>query len=134
MESLVGCPNEALLALAEVSALSHWKTQEKCTECLSVRMLAHRGNRIEERLRQHSSTQAGMTEFGLVPPRPPRLLTIPLTQIPVSSNAGAADLSLHVESFPDEDTRQTVAQIFREAAVLYLHTVLSDPYPGMFLS
>jgi hypothetical protein len=33
-------------------------------------------------------------------------------------------------SLPMDDTRRLVADIFRETAILYLHTVLSEPNPG----
>jgi len=118
MESLSGCPDDVMLAIAEVSALAHWKDAEVRNRSLSVRELVRRGDEIEKRLRQHSVDPASYTEVDQVPLHPS------LTPTHVS-DAGHAVLT-----FPDEKLRRLAANIFREAALLYLHTVLSDNYPG----
>src|SRR5262245_3805982 len=51
MESLTGIPDGVLLALAEVSALAHWKAQQQRHASLSVRELIRRGDGIEQQLR-----------------------------------------------------------------------------------
>jgi hypothetical protein len=118
MESLSGCPDDVMLAIAEVSALAHWKDAEVRNKSLSVRELVRRGDEIERKLRQHSVDHASYTEVDQVPLHPS------LTPTHVS-DAGHA-----VPTFPDEKLRRLAASIFREAALLYLHTVLSDNYPG----
>jgi hypothetical protein len=46
---------------------------------------------------------------------------------PLSSDHPASN---GASQFANEDIRRIVRDIFHETAVLYLHTVLSDPNPG----
>jgi hypothetical protein len=136
LESLTGCPDEALLAIAEASALAHWKLQESRSGCLSVRELVRRGDNIEQQLRRNSDTQPGYSDVTQLPLRPPKLLPLSLGQMAIRPSITSVD-SLVVSSPPvpflDESLRQSVAEIFRESALLYLYTVLSGPYPGTHL-
>jgi len=124
MDSLTGCPDEVLLGIAEISTLSCWKTQELRKGSLSMRELIRRGDVIERHLR---------TQTEIVLP-----VEADQTQLhPDLSSAGADLGSVHDSptghtgvSIPVDDTRRLVADIFRETAILYLHTVLSDPNPG----
>lgn len=104
MDLLTGCPDEALLAIAEVSNLAHWKTSQLHNHCLSYPELIRRGTMIDNQLRN-----------------PPPLHTDPTSR--VLSTAGVT---------PSEDERLRIANIFRETAKLYLHTVLSNSTPGEF--
>jgi len=132
MESLFGCPDEALLTIAEVSTLAHWKMQEKHNGCLSVRELIRRGEDIEQQLRQHLGTHAG--ELMQIPLRPPKLLPISLTQAPASTSTLGSEFSAASSSdHADEDTQYLVAEIFRRSATLYLDATLSDFHPGSYL-
>lgn len=106
MDVFAGCPDEAVLAIAETSALAHWKTSQIRNGCLSYPDLIHRGTIIEQRLRRCSDS--AMATNGLN-----------------QGMHGTADASsLTVEE------RAVIAKIFREAADLYLHSVLSNSTPG----
>ncbi|KAK1221936.1 hypothetical protein PQX77_015226 [Marasmius sp. AFHP31] len=111
MEVLTGCPDEAWLAIAEISVLSFWKASEERKGSLSFRELVRRGDNIERHLRQQitSSTfrstdplQSQNTYFGTVE-----------------------------AAFPTEEVRRVVASIFRETSLLFLHTVVNSPSPSV---
>jgi len=102
MDMLSGCPDEAMLAIAEVSALAQWKALQLRNGSLSYPELIRQGTVIEQQLRQYSSND-----------RDARL----------HSTADATQ--------PSQEDRSLVASIFREAAHLYLHTVLSNSIPGV---
>ncbi|KAL0565656.1 hypothetical protein V5O48_016365, partial [Marasmius crinis-equi] len=110
MEFLTGCPDEAWLTIAETSVLSVWKTSEERKGSLSFRELVRRGDDIERRLRQH---MINTTFHSTDPPQPhnPYLASDP--------------------ALPTEDVRRLVARIFRETAVLFLHTVVNNPSPSI---
>ncbi|EKM58499.1 uncharacterized protein PHACADRAFT_193620 [Phanerochaete carnosa HHB-10118-sp] len=121
MDRLTGCPDEAVLAIAETAALAHWKITESQKGALSVRELARRGEIIEQTLRSQparvyddSPTTEGM-------PMLPTGLAAPADAAAAAAMGPGAD----------EHTRRTVASIWRETAVLYLHTVISDAHPGV---
>jgi hypothetical protein len=120
MESLCGCPDDVMLAIAEVSALAHWKDAEARRRSLSMRELVRRGDRIEEQLRPRNMDRVSYTEVDPVQLHPG------LT--PAHSGLTETGQAL---PFPDQDMRRLAASIYRESALLYLHTVLSDNYPGM---
>jgi hypothetical protein len=122
MESLTGCPDDVMLAIAEVSALAHWKEAEACNRSLSVRELVRRGDEIERRLRQRSVEPAKYTEVDPVPLHP----SLPPMQTTLNETGHA------ILPFPDENMRRSAANIFREGVILYLHTVISDNYPGAY--
>ncbi|KAJ7476037.1 fungal-specific transcription factor domain-containing protein [Mycena latifolia] len=117
MDALTGCPEEVLLGIAEVSALSHWKAAEKRKGTLSNRELIRRGDEIEQRLRKSGGSPVCSGEVDTTPLHP--------TLVQADSEAVAA------APFPSNETRQLVAKIFSEAVLLYLHTVLSDSNPGV---
>ncbi|KAL6297861.1 fungal-specific transcription factor domain-containing protein [Sparassis latifolia] len=121
MDALTGCPDEAVLAIAEISALAHWKAAEQRSGSLSMRELVRRGDLIEQQLRQ---------------------LAVPRQYADVEEAAAAADAqqpgleqadaaASAVGSYAMEEVRQLTADIFRETAVLYLHTVLSESIRGV---
>ena len=101
MDLLSGCPDEAMLAIAEVSVLAHWKASQLRNGTLSYPELVRRGTAIEQQLRQYTSNDHDA-----------RL-------------RGTADGTQSIQ-----EDRLLVASIFREAAHLYLHTVLSNSIPG----
>jgi len=103
MDALTGCPDEAMLAIAEVSALAHWKASQLRIGCLSYPELIRRGTVIEQQLRRYPDHDASQTRVH-----------------------GSADVTQ-----PTEEERSIIANIFREAASLYLHTVLSNSTPGV---
>lgn len=112
METLTGCPDEAMLGIAEVSVLAHWKAAEKRKGSLSLRELVRRGDEIEQRLHQRASDPMKFREQA---PLHPNLL---------QSGDNSGDV------FPTAETLRTLASVFRETVVLYLHTVLNDANPG----
>jgi len=116
MDLLTGCPDEAMLAIAETSALAHWKATELRNGSLSYRDLIRRGDDIEQRLRHHTSQQ----NFGDIDQAP---LHPNLAQTSVTESG--------VVPFPSNDMRRQVADVFRETAVMYLHTVLNNSNPGV---
>jgi len=120
MEALSGCPDEAMLGIAEVSALAHWKATEQRSGSLSFRDLVRRGDAIEQRLRKHCSDPPKFADMDHVPLHPN------LLQASSMAETGQGALA-----FPNEAMRLLVANIFRETVVLYLHTVLNDSNPGV---
>ncbi|PBK85461.1 hypothetical protein ARMGADRAFT_1017886 [Armillaria gallica] len=109
MENLTGCPDEAMLALAEISGLAHWKTSEQAKGSLDFRELVWRGNDIKQRLQNR---QREPSNFGEQTPLHPNLMQTAI------SDAGAV-------SYPDE-IMQLVGNVFRESALLYLHTIINE--------
>ncbi|KAF9532466.1 fungal-specific transcription factor domain-containing protein [Crepidotus variabilis] len=95
MENLTGCPDDAMLAIARISSLAHWKSLQLRNDCLSYPELIKRGDLIEQKLRRSTS------------------------EVPSHSSSNA----------PIDKNRIVVADIFRQAAILYLHTVLSNSTP-----
>jgi len=132
MDSLTGCPDEVVLGIAEVSALAHWKAQEQQNGCLSMRELIRRGDAIEQQLRTHTEPEL-FVEVDQAPMHP----SLPGTNVdyagassmPALSSAQSANTAT---PFPSEEMRRVVAGIFRETAILFLHTVLSDSVPGTY--
>ncbi|KAL1940291.1 hypothetical protein VTO73DRAFT_9243 [Trametes versicolor] len=135
MDGLTGCPNDALLALAEISALAHWKASELQNGSLSVRELIRRGDIIEKELREratglraeedeYQSQAAALAGLDMSPAGLPMAMGLPHVQPGMSgasrSPRAQADASKHI-----------IGEMFRETAVLYLHTVLSDSSPGV---
>ncbi|THH00370.1 hypothetical protein EW026_g2146 [Hermanssonia centrifuga] len=118
MDKLTGCPDEALLAIAETAALAHWKASESRQGSLSMRDLIRRGDQIEQALRQRPARNYAES---------PTSETVPVMPSGMTAAAGMFDDT----TGPDETTRRTVAEIYRETAMLYLHTVLSDSHPGV---
>jgi len=108
MDLLTGCPDEAMLAIAEVSSLAHWKASQLRNNCLSYPELIRRGTVIEQQLASYQSDQLNGNDT-------------PQTRLD-----GAADVTQ-----PTDEDRSLIARIFRETANLYLHTVLSNSTPGV---
>ncbi|CDO71850.1 hypothetical protein BN946_scf184939.g74, partial [Trametes cinnabarina] len=139
MDALTGCPDEALLAIAEISALAHWKASELQSGSLSVRELIRRGDIIEKELRERATGArpcsadgddgnfpgggAGGLDMGVAPAGLPMAMGLPQVQ-PGMSGASRSPRA------PIDNTKHVIGEMFRESAVLYLHTVLSDSSPG----
>ncbi|KAL0953251.1 hypothetical protein HGRIS_004503 [Hohenbuehelia grisea] len=120
MDALSGCPDEALLALAETAALAHWKAKKQAEGALSVRELVRRGDEIEATLRANVSELSITSTSDAEAP-----LHAGLTGS-TENNAGQGS-----PVFPGEDMRRLVADVFRESAALYIHSVVNDPNPGV---
>lgn len=119
-ESFTGFPDEILYAIAQTSELAFWKTQESLKGTLSTRELIRRGDAIEQGIRQVQETTA--TSCGL--PLELGLIAELSPLIGGDSNSESPFLS--------DDARQRVRGLFKESALLYLHSTLSDPNPGRF--
>ncbi|KAJ7067197.1 fungal-specific transcription factor domain-containing protein [Mycena amicta] len=117
MDTLTGCPEEVLSGIAEVSALSYWKAEQKRRGALSNRDLIRHGDEIEQRLKKSAES---------APPRVDMLDKTPLHPTLVLSESE----QVNAAPYPTSETRQLVAKIFSETVMLYLHTVLSDSNPG----
>lgn len=117
-DTLNGCPDDAVYGLAEVSALAQWKATEQARGSLSLRELMRRGDDIERRLRSHFSDAPSLDDTAQ---------DVQLAQL----MAQAPVVDATIPTFPDDDTRRMIANIFRESALLYLHTVLSGTHPGV---
>lgn len=114
VKSLTGCPDEVLLAIAEISTLECWKTQEMRKETLSTPELIRRGFILERHLRIDCEPACS---------REPEIR-------PDSAMADNPSSTLAGATSPADVTLELMAKIFRETAVLYLHTVLSGSNPG----
>ena len=121
MDFLTGCPDSTVLAIAEIAALAHWKATEMRNGCLSIRELIRRGDLIEQDLK-------GFPVSGLLDEKAAVQVQDPLL---AASGAlpGVMGDSADVAA-PGDEVRLLVAKIHRESALLYLHTVLNDAYPG----
>lgn len=132
IHSLTGCPEDVMLGIAEVSALAHWKIREQRNGCLSMRELIRRGDAIEQQLRTHPEPKS-FAEVDQAPMHP----NLPGTNVDYvgsPSMLSSSQCANMPNQFPSEETRRMVASLFRETAVLYLHTVLSDSVPGTCLA
>ncbi|KAF8969160.1 fungal-specific transcription factor domain-containing protein, partial [Flammula alnicola] len=107
MDALTGCPDEAMLAIAEVSSLAHWKAAQLRNGCLSYPELIRRGTAIEQQLRRYQ------------------------TDLSMASDASQTRLHSTAGVTPTDEERSLIASVFRETANLYLHTVLSNSTPGV---
>jgi len=117
-ESFTGFPDEILYAIAQTSELAFWKSQESLKGTLSTRELIRRGDAIEQGIRQIQETTA--TNSGL---------SLDLGLIAELSPLMGGD-SNSESPFLSDDSRRGVRCLFKESALLYLHTTLSDPNPG----
>ena len=117
-ESFTGFPDEILYAIAQTSELAFWKTQESLKGTLSTRELIRRGDAIEQGIRQVQETTA--TSCGL--PLDLGLIAELSPLIGGDSNSESP--------FLNDDARQRIRGLFKESALLYLHSTLSDPNPG----
>lgn len=112
MDQVTGFSDDVLYAMAQVSALAHWKSIESANGRLSMRELIRRGDAIEQRLRRPEKEHSG-----------PRL------DIGIGGEPPLASPSTHA-GYPNAEVRRIVRTLFRESTILYLHTILSDPIPG----
>ncbi|KAL4072755.1 fungal-specific transcription factor domain-containing protein [Scleroderma yunnanense] len=118
VESLTGCPDEALLGIAEISSLECWKSQEFRNGTLSMKELIRRGDVLERHLR--ADNQSGYSQ------------DVDQTRLHPESAMSDTSTTRHSGATSQVDvTRQVVASIFREAAIMYLHIVLSGANPGV---
>lgn len=100
----MGCDNETFLAIAKTSELAAWKATQVHSRSLSALELVERGREIERLYL-------------------PRRATSPPTHHAAATAKVGADDSLHAK-------RRLTADIFRSAARVFLHSVVSGEHPG----
>jgi len=110
MIPIMGCENHIVLAIAEISELSHWKEMQTRTGCLSMPKLVQRGMEIEQKYLQRTSSGMFPQDSYLTPPAG-------------TTYAGAEAREVYHK-------RKLTNDIFRASARVYLHTVLSGDYPS----
>jgi C6 transcription factor Pro1 len=125
IEQVTGFSDDVLYAIAQISTLANWKSREFISGRLSVRELIRRGDAIEQSLRRgEQEDKSAMIKVNGI-------------ELDISFNGDALQ-SLTTDALtsgcaPNEDIHRIIRSLFRETAVLYLHTVLSDPNPGTYL-
>ncbi|KAI0925529.1 hypothetical protein AcW1_007951 [Taiwanofungus camphoratus] len=100
MLPVMGCENQIVLAIAEISNLAHWKEIQRRRGCLSVPQLVERGAEIESK---HLAPAPLGARFD--------------------AGLGGADPAVAAR-------RRLTNDIFRASARVYLHTVLSGDFPS----
>ncbi|KAF7328032.1 Zn(2)-C6 fungal-type domain-containing protein [Mycena kentingensis (nom. inval.)] len=116
MDTITGCPQHVLLGIAEVSALSHWKAEQKVKGALRHRDLDLRREEIVQRLKS--------VKIKRMP-----VLADALDILPLHPTLAQSGSELMDAPPPATETRHLVAKIFTETAYLYLHTVMGDSNP-----
>ncbi|THH29929.1 hypothetical protein EUX98_g4257 [Antrodiella citrinella] len=122
MDFLTGCPDGAVLAIAEVAALAHWKATEMRNGCLSIRELVRRGDLIEQELKSHSAS--GLLDADKA------ATTQVVDPLLAASSGGMMQGEGPDGTAPPDEVRVLIGKIHRENALLYLHTVVNDAHPG----
>ncbi|CCO32446.1 hypothetical protein BN14_06506 [Rhizoctonia solani AG-1 IB] len=133
----MGCADGIMLCLAEIADLAFWKSQQQAKGCLSMPELVRRGLVIEKDLRREGYTLFRQQhENGMWGSVPPRATTVPSVNLDLPSGLRLGQSRSPPSSPPlpnavldGDELRRLVSDIFREAAILYLHTELSDLRP-----
>jgi C6 transcription factor Pro1 len=140
MLAVMGCENNIVLALAEISNLACWKELQARSHCLSVPQLVARGKDIESKFinpggPSSPSVLAGAnglpstaTAFGL----DPHAAFAQGGYDGAAYGPGPAHAAMAMAGAVTEveERRRLTNDIFRASARVYLHTVLSGDYPG----
>ncbi|CAE6447042.1 unnamed protein product [Rhizoctonia solani] len=133
LENIMGCADGIMLCLAEIADLAHWKGEQQVAGCLSMPELIRRGLVIEKDLRREGHSlyrQQHEGMWGSVPPRAtPVNLDLPNGPRLGQSHSPPASPPLPNAVLDGDQLRRLVSDIFREAAILYLHTELSELRP-----
>ncbi|THH13140.1 hypothetical protein EW146_g7047 [Bondarzewia mesenterica] len=129
MDQLIGCNDVVMLALAEISALAHWKAQEQRNRSLSVRELVTRGQEIERMLHQTETVGAGFVETSQAAVEVGSSTRVASVMVLPAPQSGRP-FSQHM-SASDDLSRRLVAAIYQETAMLYLNTVISGNNPNV---
>lgn len=159
MDNLMGCTDDVMLAFAEIADLAAWKAHEQITGRLSVRTLVHRGEEIEARLRNGTLAEARVGGTGtpaLLEPISAGLVVASNTSPANRQGSNASSTSSSASTPPSitihpatttlttspettltslpaiDNGRGGLATVFREAACLYLHTVVNESRPGKY--
>jgi hypothetical protein len=124
MLSIMGCDNRTFLAIAEISEFAAWKEEELRKGRLSVPELVMRGKQLEEQF----FPRGGMGVFGGD--------ALDGDAFALDGDAfsfgaaGSEDSTMSEAALASPKVRRSyTARIFRAAAKLYLHTIISDDQP-----
>ncbi|KAF8519521.1 fungal-specific transcription factor domain-containing protein, partial [Gautieria morchelliformis] len=141
MDALTGCPDGVMYALAETANLAHWKMQHQQSHRLSVRELLQRSDTIEHDLRATWVTASPEVFPHLLDQHydinaPPSTGTAsssahPSPIHPTVDLVGASSVLSTPEPVIGGETRRLVANVFFEAAVLLLQSVVNDHNPAV---
>jgi hypothetical protein len=108
LDKLMGCENWAMLLIMDIAVLNEWKKNSQASGKLSMRQLVSRGvqieKRLEDELEKNTSTIGGFREH------------------PMPSNANSMESD-------SEYISCVITRIFACSALVYLHVVVSGPYP-----
>jgi len=159
LDSVMGCDDEVMFCIAEIAALAAWKAKKEQNGGLSIPELCKRGATIEARLDacggprpkpESVSSSSSTRSVSSTPsprqashaPHPPPVWDpygIAASTVPEVSNVDLPTTSTSPTSMlqngtasqptPSITLRQKSSHVFREAAYLYLHTVLSGCEP-----
>jgi len=153
LENVMGCADSIMLCLAEIADLACWKATQQAAGCLSTPELVRRGLVIEKDLRREGqvlnktrAAEAAASLWGNIPPMPtPSSSISEMTAIPPTIDLPTGGVRLGQPQplsppsspplpstvYDGEELRRLVSDIFREAAILYLHTELSELRPNV---
>lgn len=141
LENVMGCADGIMLCLAEIADLACWKAAQQQAGCLSMPELIRRGLVIEKDLRREGYSLYRQRQdtpmWGSVPPRANGTKTatsMPGMDLPSGLRLGQSisppsSPPLPTAVLDGDELRRLVSDIFREAAILYLHTELSELRP-----
>lgn len=145
MLPVMGCENNIVLAIAEISNLACWKESQVSRHCLSVPKLVERGLEIEAKYLTPggASSPTQMRVNGL----PPGAMAANAYGVAMDPTASAYANGVYSSAYGSsagggggggvghgasevELRRRLTNDIFRASARVYLHTVLSGDYPS----
>ncbi|KAH9921883.1 fungal-specific transcription factor domain-containing protein [Fomitopsis serialis] len=136
MDLLTGCPDEVALAIGEISALASWKNAELRRGGLSVRELIRKGTQIETSLRQRPMLrqpgEGNLTPLDASLAQATLDLHLPVPGgMPAPLSSPSTSMHGHTTGMLKADALPIVGELWREGAILYLNTVLSENLPNV---
>ena len=147
MLPVMGCENNIVLAIAEISNLACWKESQTKRHCLSIPKLVERGMEIEAKFLTPGGASSPSAIRGVngLPPTPGPSSSMG-SAYAMDGQAYAAASGMYAQSpvygpapgmmplgngaSEVELRRRLTNDIFRASARVYLHTVLSGDYPS----
>ncbi|EKM58498.1 uncharacterized protein PHACADRAFT_252862 [Phanerochaete carnosa HHB-10118-sp] len=145
MLPVMGCENNIVLAIAEISNLACWKESQVTRHCLSVPKLVERGLEIEAKyLTPGGASSPSQMRVNGLPNGGPSAAAAAMASAAyfdpsaaAYTNSGYASGSAYgpgagtAHGAPEVELRRRLTNdIFRASARVYLHTVLSGDYPS----
>lgn len=141
MLPVMGCENNIVLAIAEISNLACWKESQANRNSLSVPKLVELGRDIESKYLGAGSAASSPTIPRHVQGLPPQYGALGLEHGTYGAHGaangmggmngmGGAARGLNSNELAEVELRRSLTNdIFRASAKLYLHTVLSGDFP-----